>query len=87
VKPTAICSLGCLGLLFLSGAGCLGDRDKHAEIAKPPAAELVEPSRVRVEEVNEGNYRQRMRQLDSELTFDERATDPDPKPAEARSKR
>lgn len=83
MKPTLIC----LGLLALAGPGCLSDRGTKKDVAKPPAAELVEPARIRPEEVNEDNLHSSLQRLDEEVKYDERPARSDPKPDDTKPKR
>ena len=62
-----------LGLLALAGAGCIGlpKGSQQANLPKPPAAELVEPSPVQPQEVSEKNARNALKRLEDEIAFDE----------------
>ena len=71
MKSTAIwfCLLG------VAGAGCIGlPKETKGNLPKAPQAEFVEPPvPVNPDQINENNVRQTLKQLDQEITFDERS--------------
>jgi hypothetical protein len=74
-------------LLSLAGAGCVGlPNGTQDSLPKPPQAVLAEPPMpVNPEEINESNARNRLKQLEQEISFDERSEPPPeatPPPAE-----